>query len=112
MVPFAYTFPRPAHRQRSPPDSKRSQGLPLSTQRLAVRGHATHLWGFRKKPYEKSRLIAQYESHNRSVGDYFRLRPESLLTLNLSETDAAAKIMTFLKLPFTGETMPHLNRSV
>ncbi|HEY2526820.1 MAG TPA: sulfotransferase [Xanthobacteraceae bacterium] len=65
-----------------------------------------------KEPYEKSRLIAQYEGHNRAVADYFRLRPESLLTLNLAETDAAAKIMSFLKLPFTGETMPHLNRSV
>jgi Sulfotransferase domain len=65
-----------------------------------------------KEPYEKVRLIAQYDSHNRSVADYFRLRPEALLTLNLSETDAATKIMTFLELPFTGETMPHLNRSV
>jgi hypothetical protein len=65
-----------------------------------------------EEPYEKSRLIAQYENHNRAVADYFRQRPDSLLTLNLSRENAAAKIMNFLKLPYSGELMPHLNRSV
>jgi Sulfotransferase domain len=62
-------------------------------------------------PYEKSLLITQYENHNRTVAEYFRSRPESLLIVNLEEENAAERIMDFLSLPYAGETMPHLNRS-
>jgi hypothetical protein len=61
-------------------------------------------------PYPKTQLIAQYEAHNRTVADYFRTRPEALLTVDLSDPRAAASIMTFLELPYSGETMPHLNQ--
>jgi hypothetical protein len=64
-----------------------------------------------QEPFEKSRLIRAYESHNDAVAEYFRHRPQSLLTVNLAEADAAERIMTFLEMPYDGQTMPHLNRS-
>jgi hypothetical protein len=62
-------------------------------------------------PYDKPRLIKVYESHNQAVTEYFRLRPKSLLTINLSDAEAVQKITRFLEMPYTRETMPHLNRS-
>jgi hypothetical protein len=64
-----------------------------------------------ENPFDKAKLIEVYESHNAAVRDYFRYRPDSLLTVNLRNQDAAKKIMKFLGLPYGGETMPHLNRS-
>jgi hypothetical protein len=62
-------------------------------------------------PYDKTRVLKLYESHNHAVTEYFRHRSESLLTVNVSDADAAKKIMAFLELPYTGQKMPHLNRS-
>jgi hypothetical protein len=62
-------------------------------------------------PFEKSRLIQVYETHNETVRDYFRHRAQSLLTIKLADPEAAQKIMNFLGMPYRGEIMPHLNRS-
>jgi Sulfotransferase domain len=62
------------------------------------------------EPYEKQRLINAYASHNETIVNYFRYRPESLLTVNLSDAQAAKKIMNFVDMPYTGQTMPYLNR--
>jgi Sulfotransferase domain len=62
-------------------------------------------------PYDKTRVLKLYESHHSAVSEYFRHRPESLLAVNVSDADAAEKIMAFLGLPYAGQKMPHLNRS-
>lgn len=62
-------------------------------------------------PYEKSRLIMQYDEYNRAVADYFRYRPRSLLTINLSDVAAVQEILRFLDMPYAGQSMPYLNRS-
>ena len=48
---------------------------------------------------------------NAAVAEYFRHRPEALLTVNLADADAAERIMTFLGMPYDGRAMPHLNRT-
>ena len=62
-------------------------------------------------PFDKLRLTKVYESHNHAVTEYFRHRPQSLLTINLSDPGVVEKIMEFLEMPYTGQTMPHLNKS-
>ncbi len=64
-----------------------------------------------QEPYDKARLTAAYEGHNRAIAEYFRHRPESLLTINAADARAAEKILHFLGMAYTGQTMPHLNRS-
>jgi hypothetical protein len=62
-------------------------------------------------PFDKTKLIRVYESHNAAVTEYFRHRSESLLTVNLADASTAKKIMTFLQLPYDGQPMPYLNRT-
>lgn len=62
-------------------------------------------------PYDKARLIGTYEAHNAAVTGYFRDRPDALLVVNLADLTAAARIVRFLGLPYTGQALPHLNRS-
>jgi hypothetical protein len=62
-------------------------------------------------PYDKPKVLKVYESHNHSVTEYFRYRPESLLTVNLSDPEAAKQIINFLRVPYNGQKMPHLNRT-
>jgi hypothetical protein len=64
-----------------------------------------------EKPYSKSKLVRLYEFHNVAVLEYFQHRPESLLTVNLADADAAEKIMNFLDIPYNDEIMPHHNRT-
>src|SRR5262249_40440283 len=40
-----------------------------------------------QEPFEKSKLVRVYLSHNRAVAEYFRHRPQSLLTVNLADAD-------------------------
>jgi hypothetical protein len=52
-----------------------------------------------------------YTSHNNRVLEYFKLRPNDLLVLNLSEPDAMQFLCNFLEIEYTGQVMPHLNKS-
>jgi len=61
--------------------------------------------------FDKAKAVAAYENHNAAVAEYFRHRPEALLTVNLADTDAAERIMTFVGMPYDGRSMPHLNKS-
>lgn len=47
-------------------------------------------------PYNKEKLIDAYLTHNQTVIDYFKYRPESLLVLNLSEEDSFNKFKAFI----------------
>jgi Sulfotransferase domain len=62
-------------------------------------------------PYEKDRLIAAYQNHNRTVEEFFRLREDSFLKINLSSVRAARTVAEFLDIPYQGQKMPHSNRS-
>src|SRR5262249_46973111 len=49
--------------------------------------------------------------HNNAVKRYFAHRNDDLLVVNLSEKNAAQRIVEFIGLPYKGQTIPHLNRS-
>ena len=61
--------------------------------------------------YPEQPLKAYYNWYNAMVEDYFRHRPDDLLVLNLSDADAMQQLCDFLGKPYTGATMPRLNRS-
>jgi hypothetical protein len=62
--------------------------------------------------YDRDTYIAAYLEHNRSVTEHFRQRPGDLLVLNLGHADAMQQLCGFLDMPYRGQAMPHLNRTV
>ena len=74
------------------------------TEQLVLGIDETTLW-------DKSRHISFYIEHNRNVMGYFQHRPHDLLVLNLGDPSAMLKLCNFLDVPYTGQLMPHLNRS-
>ena len=61
--------------------------------------------------YDLEAYTRHYVMHNLNVVDYFRYRPGQLLVLDLAQPKAMEHLCLFLDLPFTGQPMPHLNRS-
>lgn len=61
--------------------------------------------------YDQKIYIAHYEQHNQKVQEYFSGRPDDLLVLNLASSDAMKALTSFLELPETTMSMPHLNKS-
>lgn len=61
--------------------------------------------------FEQSKWMRFYEDHNTAVWEYFRHRPQSLLTVDLADGNAAERITSFLGMRYDGQTMPHLNRT-
>lgn len=61
--------------------------------------------------YDREHYIAHYESHNKELKDYFKGRSNDFLSLNVADTDAAAKLCSFLGVPGRLKTMPHANQS-
>ena len=84
--------------------SYRSTGWILDALRL-VHGVS------RDDPYDKDTLIRSYERHNENVRQYFAHRPQSLLAVNLAAPAAAQNIVEFIGGRFSGQQLPHLNRS-
>lgn len=75
---------------------------------------AAHQLAYRVQPadlYAPGHYIPQYDAHNEQVADYFRHRPDDLLVLNVGRPDAMESLCRFLKMPYHGERMPHLNHS-
>lgn len=62
-------------------------------------------------PYKRENLIAHYRRHNEYVMEYFSHRPDSLLVVNVAQSDAAREILNFLGLEYNDQRMPHLNGS-
>lgn len=60
---------------------------------------------------DREAQIRRYERHNKLVKEYFARRPESLLVLNLAESDSMERLCAFLGKPYHGQPMPHENRS-
>jgi hypothetical protein len=48
-------------------------------------------------PYNKEILIADYTAHNQAVVEYFRHRPDDLLTINVDQPDAFKTLCEFLR---------------
>jgi hypothetical protein len=61
--------------------------------------------------YDETLYKAHYTSHNLQVMDYFRHRPGDLLVLNLTEPAAMESLCRFLGFQYTGQIMPHLNKT-
>lgn len=55
--------------------------------------------------------VEGYHLHNRIIQDYFRHRPDDLLVMNVAEPDAMEKVCDFLGVPYSGQLMPHINRT-
>jgi hypothetical protein len=52
-----------------------------------------------------------YVRHIESVQDYFRYRPNDLLTINLAAEGSMQRLCEFLKVPISADKMPRLNVS-
>ena len=52
-----------------------------------------------------------YVRHIESVQDYFKHRPDDLLTINLAAEDSMQRLCEFLKVPISAGKMPKLNVS-
>ena len=61
--------------------------------------------------YAKEIYLQHYLRHNYLVCDYFKYRPDDLLVLNVSEPSAMERLCVFLDVKYTGQAMPHLNKS-
>lgn len=61
--------------------------------------------------YDYEIYTNKYDAYNRGVKEYFKCRPNDLLTINVADADAMARIYAFLGLKYNGENMPHLNKS-
>lgn len=62
-------------------------------------------------PYDKTKLIAQYEKHNREVIDYFANRKEDLLVVNLSDKNAFFKFLEFIGFEAKEGSFPWENKT-
>lgn len=61
--------------------------------------------------YDRDIYTAHYLEHNAQVAEYFRDRPSDLLVLNVSAPDAMRTLCAFLGIAYTGQPMPHMNKS-
>jgi len=61
-------------------------------------------------PYNEQILKKSYIDHIQNVKEYFSNKPNKLLVLNL-ETDTPKKLESFLDIPLSDESFPHINKS-
>ena len=61
--------------------------------------------------YDPKIYKEHYNRHNSEVRKYFRFRPKDLLVLNLSDPNSMKSLCDFLEIKYTGQKMPHLNKS-
>ena len=62
-------------------------------------------------PYEKAVLKQHYDTHNRTVIDYFAERPGDLLVINLTEADSYQEFAGFLGVAPQRTEFPWENRT-
>ena len=61
--------------------------------------------------YDKALYIQHYLDHNAAVARHFQDRPADLLVLNVSDPDAMRLLCDFLSIEWTGQAMPHANKT-
>jgi hypothetical protein len=62
-------------------------------------------------PYNKDKMIAHYEHHNKTVIQYFRERPDDLLVLNLAEPQSYRRFLKFISSKSSLSGFPWENRT-
>ena len=62
-------------------------------------------------PYNKDILIMHYNNYNQGALDYFKIRPDDLLVLNVAEKDAYQKLALFLGKNTTNKNFPWENKT-
>ena len=63
------------------------------------------------KPYDKNKLIAVYDQHNRNVREYFRNRPKDLLVLNVARKNAFNELSIYLGYAPTKQSFPYKGKT-
>lgn len=96
-----------------------SEGLPTIEQmKNKKRGDQTTMWSnFNVRhdiqdedPYNKDRLIAYYNDHNRIIKDYFRFS-KNLLVINLSDSNSYARFCDFVNVKPLYDQFPWKNKT-
>jgi hypothetical protein len=64
------------------------------------------------EPYHKAQMLAFYNRHNETVKDYFKSRPEKLLTINVSNASDYATLCEFLDKPVNATDFPWKNKTL
>lgn len=62
-------------------------------------------------PYNKNVLIEYYKTHNKNVIDYFRHRPEDLITINLKNPDDYSRFCDFIGCKHKRSGFPWENKT-
>ncbi|WP_101676231.1 sulfotransferase [Alloalcanivorax mobilis] len=62
-------------------------------------------------PYNKEIMIDHYIKHNQAVADYFIDRPDSLLVINVSKSDAYKKFIDFIGAESESRDFPWENKT-
>ena len=100
-----------------------AQGRPPSLADLKAASYLSPGWLYRAHllmhdiapddpdPFNRERLVAGYEQHNRAVREYFRHRPQDLLVLNVAEPGAYQKLCAFLGKPALEKDFPWQNKT-
>lgn len=61
--------------------------------------------------HDEKKYKSYYLKYNSQIKEYFKNRPNDLLVINLSDSSAMKRLCYFLGIEFTGQVMPHLNKS-
>ncbi|WP_055445287.1 sulfotransferase [Lacinutrix himadriensis] len=64
-----------------------------------------------EEPYDAIKLKHFYNTHNASVKNYFKSRPEKLLIINVANAKDYGKLCAFLNQPKQGDDFPWENRT-
>lgn len=91
-------------------DPKRNPFFDWNKQPFSNRIHSA-LYG--RCDFDRGTMLARYHQHNRSVLDYFSLRPDDLLIMNMNELDSRQcweKLCGFLGKPIPSIPYPHAHK--
>ena len=69
------------------------------------------IYGFWDDPFDKQKLMQSYETHNRSVQEYFRDQPDDLLVINVAQKDDYRRLCDFLGKQSVRDAFPWLNKT-
>lgn len=64
-----------------------------------------------ENPFDKNTLINEYSRHNDYVENYFKNRKQSLLTINVADSNAFQKFLTFIDENSSAKSFPWENKT-
>ena len=71
--------------------------------------HRLHVLLYGRKNFDSRVFLERFRKHNNDVKNYFKNRPEDLLTFNVDEGDGWEKICNFLKVPIPSVPYPNID---